>query len=82
MNGMERLPPRLDFALTRHPFVEGPEEVAATHEWYMARFCKRVLVIRDRLLVRDEPVKDRLYAPDELRIVQAEERAVQLTGAT
>ena len=44
----------------------GQTIIMVTHEWYMARFCKRVLVIKDGLLVRDEPVKDRLNAAEEL----------------
>lgn len=41
--------------------------VMVTHDLYMARFCKRTLVMRDGLLVDDRPVTDRLQAGDELR---------------
>jgi putative ABC transport system ATP-binding protein len=53
-----------------------------THELYMARFCKRILVIRDGLLVRDDPVADRLRAPEELLIVKKEEEAAKLLAAS
>ena len=48
----------------------------------MARFCKRILVVRDGLLVRDEPVADRLHAPDELVTVRREEEAARLIAAS
>jgi len=60
----------------------GMTVIMVTHELYMARFCKRILVVRDGLLVRDEPVADRLYAPDELRIVKQEEEAARLIEAS
>lgn len=52
------------------------------NELYMARFCKRILVIRDGLLVRDDPVADRLRAPDELLVVKKEEEAAKLLAAS
>ena len=60
----------------------GMTVIMVTHELYMARFCKRILVVRDGLLVRDEPVHDRLNAPDELHIVRKEEEAARLTAAS
>jgi putative ABC transport system ATP-binding protein len=60
----------------------GMTVVMVTHELYMARFCKRILVVRDGLIVRDEPVADRLYAPDELKIVKQEEEAARLIAAS
>jgi putative ABC transport system ATP-binding protein len=60
----------------------GMTVVMVTHELYMARFCKRILVVRDGLLVRDEPVTDRLYAPDELVAVRREEEAARLIAAS
>ncbi len=60
----------------------GMTVIMVTHELYMARFCKRILVVRDGLLVRDEPVHDRLHAPDELRIVRQEEEAARLIAAS
>jgi putative ABC transport system ATP-binding protein len=60
----------------------GMTVIMVTHELYMARFCKRILVVRDGLLVRDEPVVDRLNAPDELKIVKQEEEAARLIAAS
>ena len=56
--------------------------IMVTHELYMARFCKRILVIRDGLLVRDDPVADRLRAPEELLVVKREEEAAKLLAAS
>jgi putative ABC transport system ATP-binding protein len=56
--------------------------IMVTHELYMARFCKRILVIRDGLLVRDDPVGDRLRAPEELLVVKKEEEAAKLLAAS
>jgi putative ABC transport system ATP-binding protein len=56
--------------------------IMVTHELYMARFCKRILVVRDGLLVRDEAVNDRLRAPDELLVVKQEEEAARLIAAS
>jgi putative ABC transport system ATP-binding protein len=58
----------------------GMTVVMVTHELEMARFCKRILVIRDGLLVRDEPVRDRLYAPEELKRVRQEEEEAKLVA--
>jgi putative ABC transport system ATP-binding protein len=60
----------------------GMTVIMVTHELYMARFCKRILVVRDGTIVRDEPVTDRLYAPDELKIVKQEEEAARLIAAS
>ena len=56
--------------------------IMVTHELYMARFCKRILVIRDGLLVRDDPVANRLRAPEELLVVKREEEAAKLLAAS
>jgi putative ABC transport system ATP-binding protein len=56
--------------------------IMVTHELYMARFCKRILVIRDGLLVRDDAVADRLRAPEELLVVKKEEEAAKLLAAS
>jgi putative ABC transport system ATP-binding protein len=52
--------------------------VMVTHDLYMARFCKRTLVMRDGLLVDDRRVAERLRAADELRIVREQQAEAQL----
>lgn len=49
-----------------------------THELDIARYCRRVVVMRDGLIRSDEPVKDRLLATEELAKLDAEQKAVQL----
>ena len=49
-----------------------------THELDIARYCRRVIVMRDGLIRSDEPVKDRLIAKEELAKLEAEQKAVQL----
>jgi putative ABC transport system ATP-binding protein len=49
--------------------------IMVTHEPDMARFCKRILVVRDGLLVRDEPVPGQLKASEALLSLPAEEEA-------
>ena len=49
-----------------------------THELDIARYCRRVVVMRDGLVRSDEPVTDRLLAPEELARLDAEQKAVQL----
>jgi putative ABC transport system ATP-binding protein len=47
-----------------------------THELDIAHYCKRNLIVRDGLIVRDELVADRLRSEDELaKLNQAEVRA-------
>jgi putative ABC transport system ATP-binding protein len=55
--------------------------IMVTHDLYMARFCKRSLVMRDGLLVHDQAVVERLRAADEIRIVQQQQAEAQLTAA-
>jgi putative ABC transport system ATP-binding protein len=52
-----------------------------THELDIAQYCKRILVVRDGLLVRDEPVQNRLIASDELAKLYSAEQLAQLTSA-
>jgi putative ABC transport system ATP-binding protein len=52
--------------------------VMVTHELDIARYTLRTVVMRDGKIVRDEPVRDRLIAADELNKLRAEQQAVQL----
>ena len=55
---------------------EGITIVMVTHELDVAQFCKRNLILRDGLLVRDEIVKKRHTSEEELaRLAQAEKEA-------
>jgi len=49
-----------------------------THELDIARYCRRVVVMRDGLIRSDEAVADRLLASEELAKLDAEQKAVQL----
>ena len=49
-----------------------------THELDIARYCKRVIVMRDGLIKSDAPVPDRLQATAEIQRLDAEQQAVQL----
>ena len=53
--------------------------VMVTHELDIARYCRRVVVMRDGLVRSDEAVKDRFIASEELAKLDAEQKAVQLT---
>jgi len=53
--------------------------VMVTHELDIARFCRRMIVMRDGRMIKDEPVADRLDAAQELLKIQREHQAVQLT---
>lgn len=55
--------------------------VMVTHELDIAQYCKRILVVRDGLVVRDEPVVGRLIATEELRKLYSAEQLAQLTSA-
>jgi putative ABC transport system ATP-binding protein len=52
-----------------------------THELDIARYCKRNLILRDGALVRDEAVRDRLHAAEEMKKLQDAEAAAKLTSA-
>jgi putative ABC transport system ATP-binding protein len=55
---------------------EGITIIMVTHELDVAQFCKRNLILRDGLLVRDETVKVRLTPETELaRLARAEKEA-------
>ena len=59
---------------------QGITIVMVTHELDIAHYCKRILVVRDGLVVRDEPVAHRLLATQELAKLQAAEAAAKLTA--
>ncbi len=60
---------------------QGITIVMVTHELDIAQYCKRILVVRDGLVVRDEPVAGRLIASEELKKLLGAEAAAQLTSA-
>lgn len=57
---------------------QGMTVAMVTHELDIARYCRRVVVMRDGLIRSDETVKDRLSAAEELAKLDAEQKAVQL----
>ena len=59
---------------------EGITIVMVTHELDVARYCKRNLILRDGVVVRDEPTKDRSIADDELGKLKQAETAAKLTA--
>ena len=56
----------------------GMTVLMVTHELDIARYCKRVVVMRDGVIRSDLPVDDRLLAPAELVRLDAEQQAVEL----
>ncbi|MBU6399547.1 MAG: ATP-binding cassette domain-containing protein, partial [Verrucomicrobia bacterium] len=52
--------------------------VMVTHELDIARFARRTVVMRDGLVRTDEPVTQRLHAPEALAKLDAEQKAVHL----
>ncbi|MFA5058445.1 MAG: ABC transporter ATP-binding protein [Opitutaceae bacterium] len=60
---------------------QGITIIMVTHELDIARYCKRNLILRDGSLVRDEPVRDRLNAGEEMRKLREAEAAAKLTSA-
>jgi putative ABC transport system ATP-binding protein len=54
--------------------------VMVTHELDIASYTRRIVVMRDGRIVKDSPVENRLLAAEELRKLQEEERAIQLTS--
>jgi len=57
---------------------QGITIVMVTHELDIARYTKRMVVMRDGKVVSDSPVTNRLAAESELGRLQAEQKAVQL----
>lgn len=60
--------------------AQGITIVMVTHELDVASYCKRILVVRDGLVVRDEPVANRSIATDELARLRAAEADARLTA--
>ena len=60
---------------------QGITIVMVTHELDVASYCKRIIVVRDGLVVRDEPVASRLTASEELAKLYTAEQLAQLTSA-
>ena len=54
--------------------------VMVTHELDIAQYTKRSVVMRDGLVVSDTPVAHRLIAQDELRKLDHQHQAIQLTA--
>ncbi len=52
--------------------------VMVTHELDIANFSKRKVVMRDGLIRTDEPVLNRLHAPEALARLEEEQRAIHL----
>jgi putative ABC transport system ATP-binding protein len=57
---------------------QGMTIVMVTHELDVAQYTKRMVVMRDGQVVSDTLVAKRLIAENELRRLQAEQKAVQL----
>ena len=58
---------------------QGITVVMVTHELDVASYCKRILVVRDGLVVRDEPVQNRMIASEQLAKLHSAEADAKLT---
>ena len=61
---------------------EGITIVMVTHELDIAHYCKRNLILRDGVLVRDEELKERSIAEKELTKLKDAEAAAKLISAS
>ncbi len=59
---------------------QGITLIMVTHELDIAQYTRRMVVMRDGKIVSDTPVSSRLIAEQELRRLQDEQKAAQLTG--
>lgn len=57
---------------------QGITIVMVTHELDIAHYTKRMVIMRDGRVVKDEPVRDRLRSEEELQRLKEEQSAVQL----
>jgi putative ABC transport system ATP-binding protein len=60
---------------------QGISIIMVTHELDIAHFCKRNLILRDGVVVRDEAVENRSIAANELGKLRAAEAAAKLTAS-
>jgi putative ABC transport system ATP-binding protein len=60
---------------------QGISIIMVTHELDIAHFCRRNLILRDGVVVRDESVENRSIAATELNKLKAAEAAAKLTAA-
>ena len=61
---------------------QGITIVMVTHELDVARYCKRNLILRDVVVVRDAPVEGRSIAADEMNRLKQAETAAKLTTSS
>ncbi len=61
---------------------QGITIVMVTHELDVARYCKRNLILRDGVVVRDAPVEGRSIAADEMNRLKQAETAAKLTTSS
>jgi putative ABC transport system ATP-binding protein len=52
--------------------------VMVTHELDIAHYCKRMVIMRDGRVIKDEPIVDQLSSIEELAKLREEQSAVQL----
>ena len=59
---------------------QGITIVMVTHELDVARFTKRMVILRDGKILTDEAVQPRSFAEKELQRLRQEQAAVKLTS--